>query len=80
MIRAIIASMIVSEQHCRSADTNKAFKSMAPADIFGLLDFSSRLLMPWAGIPYIREAVRDSKDTEFLFYVASKRAMFDGTD
>ncbi len=36
--------------------------------------------MPWAGIPYVREAVRDSTDIDFLCQVASKRAMFDGTD
>jgi hypothetical protein len=79
-VRALIASMVVSKQHCRSSDSNMIFKSMAPADIFGLLDFSSRLLMPWAGISYVREAVRDSTDAVFLFEVASKRALFDGTD
>jgi hypothetical protein len=79
-IRATIASMIVSKKHCRSAATTKVFKSMAPADIFGILDFSTRILMPWAGIAFVREAVRDCKDAKLLVELASRSAMFDGTD
>jgi hypothetical protein len=80
IIRAIITSMLVSQKYCRSVTANKIFKSMAPADIFGLLDFSSRLLMPWAGIAYVREALHGCKDIELLLGLASKRTMFDGTD
>jgi hypothetical protein len=79
-IRSIIASMMVSKQHCRSPAANQIFKKMAPADVFGLLDFSSRLLMPWAGIAFVREAVRDSKDAAFLCKIACKMVGFDGTD
>jgi hypothetical protein len=53
---------------------------MPPENVLALLDFSSRLLMPWAGIAFVREAVRESKDTAMFFEVASRRAMFDGTD
>jgi hypothetical protein len=79
-IPAMTASMTAPKEHCGSTDTNKTAKSMDTADVFGILDFSTRVLMPWAGIACVRDAVRDSKDAEFLFALLSRRAMFDGTD
>ncbi len=55
-------------------------KSIGPGNISGFLDFSSRLLMPWAGIHVVREAIRDSKDAELLLELASRRDMFVGTN
>ncbi len=72
--------MSVSKKYSRSATARHIFKKMVPADVSGLLDFSSRLLMPWAGIAFVREAVRDSKDSTLLVKLASRSAMFDGTD
>jgi hypothetical protein len=76
-MRAIIACMIASKKLCRSIG---AAKAMPPEQVLVLLDFSSRLLMPWAGIMFARHAVQDSSDAKFLLEIASRAAMFKCAD
>ncbi len=80
ILRAIMAAMQVSKTNCQSPSVIKAFKKLLPADLFGLLALSVRLLMPWAGVSYARAAVEDSKDAKTLVKLVSKDQAFYGTD
>jgi hypothetical protein len=78
-VKAIIAAMYVTKTDRQSPGMAEVFQRMMPNDVLGLLDFSIRLLMPWAGICYVRVAVETSGDVEMLKEVVAKNVMF-GSD
>jgi hypothetical protein len=53
---------------------------MRVEDVFGLIEFSSRLLMGWIGVAAATAAAHVSTDLSLLFGLASRRTMFDGTE
>jgi hypothetical protein len=70
----MIASMIVPKKHFMSSGAKTVLKCLAPENVCSFLDFSSRLLMPWAGIYVAREALVESKGAKFLLELASRKA------
>jgi hypothetical protein len=63
-----------------SLGAKEVLKGMDPGNVCGFLDFSIRLLMPWAGIQVAREAIKNSKNVEILRWIASRRDAFVGTE
>jgi hypothetical protein len=80
ILRAMVAAMHVSRHNARMPSVILAFKKLLPSDLIGLLSFSLRLLMPWAGASYAQAAVEDSKDATTLVKLVSRNSEFYDTD
>jgi hypothetical protein len=64
--------MLVKKKNRKSTGAKDAFKQTMQQDLLGFLNFCERLLMPWAGVSYMREAVEDSQDVKMLLGIVSR--------
>ncbi len=72
--------MHITKKNRKSPAISDIFKKLAGHDLHALLDFSVRLLMPWAGLCYARAVVQDSDDARMLLRIVANKGMFDGTE
>jgi hypothetical protein len=80
VVQALVAAMLIKKENKTSIRQIKLFQELSAEDLFGLVEFSSSLLMPWIGIYCAQAAAKNSSDIKVLMGLASRRAIFDGTD
>jgi hypothetical protein len=72
--------MIATKESLKALCQVKLLRDMHNDNVLALMDFSSRLFIPWIGIFCAHKAAHDSKDLELLLELASRKASFIDTE
>ena len=75
-LQALIKGMLITKQNRTALQEIKLFDDIRVDKVIGLLDFSSRLLMPWIGVCCAHNAVEESSDVGLLLRVVSHTPSF----
>ncbi len=80
VLQSMIACMLFSKENRKGLHAMKLFQHLRTEHVLEMLDFSNRLLMPWAGVCCAQAAIEDSRDAQVLLQIIAQSDKFAETE